>query len=283
MTEARRTGASPDWRSLASAGTAAAVLSDPARCTASSATSRSLAPRRRTSSEVLAAASRSAADSSSVRTLGVPMRPSQPKMVPNALTRSCSNRSFRSACGGRSVALVERLQELRDRGRFAHAIGERQQQLALLRGDLAGADGGHVRFAQEPGHRAQLSAGQHVDQHAVEDLADFVADRRVGLLLEDVEEDRDDVLAQVGGVVLLDRLLEVLDLALVEEVERGVEVIHAHDADGRDLLLRRFADRGRVDQVRPILVGRVDRKCAYRARRRRSGSERARTRAPRAA
>ena len=64
-----------------------------------------------------------------------------------------------------------------------------------------------------------MRGGKQDEQEIVEETADLLAHCGVLLILESIEEGGDDRGTQVGGELALYFLLQVLDFAIVEEVQ----------------------------------------------------------------
>src|SRR5205823_5644287 len=161
--------------------------------------------------------------------------------------------------GGVHRRLVERLQQLRQRVALRQAAGQPLQRLAMLRDDLARALQDGPRFAENVGDGAEVAGAQQIGDEVLDDRNQLGADRPVCLQLEQVEEHREDVATQVLGVLAIDILLEVLDLAVFQEIEGGIEVVDRYQALalGRSLLLHAVLDlRGRRRRDRLALLDR---------------------------
>src|ERR1041384_5572530 len=100
----------------------------------------------------------------------------------------------------------------------------------MLWGELAGALQDDLAFAQDQRDRAEVPSAQQIRDEVFDDRDELGADRPRSLELEQVEQHREDVAAQVLGVFALDLFVQILDFLVVEEVERGVEVVDRHEA-----------------------------------------------------
>ena len=87
-------------------------------------------------------------------------------------------------------------------------------------GCAVGRDAG---LAQEVGGVSVLRGGEKYEQEIVEESADLLAHGRVLLRLECVEQRGDYGWPQIRRELALDLALQVLDFAVVEEVERRIE------------------------------------------------------------
>src|SRR5439155_809565 len=87
-----------------------------------------------------------------------------------------------------------------------------------------------ARLSQDDRHRAEIGGAQQVGDEVFDDGDELGPDGAVGLQFEQIEQHREDVAAQVLRVLPLDVLLEVLDLAFFEKVQRGVEVVDRDQA-----------------------------------------------------
>src|SRR5438105_4105132 len=144
-------------------------------------------------------------------------------------------------------------------GAPGQAAGQPLQRLAMLRDDLARALQDGPRFAENVGDGAEVAGAQQIGDEVLDDRNQLGADRPVCLQLEQVEEHREDVATQVLGVLAIDILLEVLDLAVFQEIESGIEVVDRYQALalGRSLLLHAVLDlRGRRRRDRLALLDR---------------------------
>src|SRR5260221_2254918 len=84
---------------------------------------------------------------------------------------------------------------------------------------------------------------QHQEKKLIEDAGNFFADGWICLLLVRVEKRCDNVAAQIGAKVCLNLVLQIIDLALVEEVKRAVVLVHPRELRGNQNLLRRGFNR----------------------------------------
>src|SRR5438093_5643155 len=99
----------------------------------------------------------------------------------------------------------------------------------MLGDELAGALQNHLEFTQDEGDRAEIPRPQEIRDEILEDGDQLSPYRPVGLQLQQIEQHREHVTAQVLAVFPLDLLVEVLDLLVVEEIERRVEVVDRHE------------------------------------------------------
>lgn len=126
---------------------------------------------------------------------------------------------------GAKGRILERLEQLSQRLRIAHDFVQLGETLLLCFQHFVGAVGGYARFAQEIGGVAVLRGGEEDQQEIVEEAADLFANSRIFLVLECVEERCDHRRPQVRRELTLYLSLQIFDLAVVEEVQRRVEVI----------------------------------------------------------
>ena len=115
---------------------------------------------------------------------------------------------------------VHRLEQLGQYDRLAQLGPEGIQPFAVLRGEIPSPLAGGPQFPERHRHLAEFPRVEQVGDHHLEDAQDLVPDRRLGLQLQQIEQDVQGRPAQVPGVFLVQRPGEVLDLPLVEEVER---------------------------------------------------------------
>src|SRR5213594_2675839 len=117
----------------------------------------------------------------------------------------------------------------------------------MLGDELARALQNGARLTENECDREEVAGAQQVGDEVFDDRDQLGPDGAVGLQLEQIEQHRQDVAAQVLRVLPLDVLLEVRDLAVFQEVERGVEVVDRHQAValGRRLVLHGAAQVGR--------------------------------------
>ena len=99
-----------------------------------------------------------------------------------------------------------------------------------------------AQLLEHAGGRKDGAARQEVREQRAQDREDLALARRVGRLLEAVEQRREHIAAEIATHLELDLLLQGLHLARVERVERRVEVVAVDDSLGllllRGLLLR---------------------------------------------
>ena len=98
----------------------------------------------------------------------------------------------------------------------------------------------HAGLPQHAGARPELSRVQHAGEERLEDPENLLPDVALGLGLEQVVEGGQGGFAQVAGVLQRHFPREILDLGVVEEVQRGVELVDVDHALGP----RRRVDRG---------------------------------------
>src|SRR5204863_4175968 len=133
--------------------------------------------------------------------------------------------------------LVERLEQLRQGVGLGQARRQRFEHLAMFRDQLAGPLQDDLALAQDERHRAEIAGAQQIRYEVLDDRDQLGAYRAVRLQLEQIEQHREHVAAQVLGVLALDLFMEILDLLVVQEVERRVEIF---DRDEALTLGRRF-------------------------------------------
>src|SRR5438034_9146508 len=95
----------------------------------------------------------------------------------------------------------------------------------MLGDELARALQNGARLAKNECDRKEVAGAQQVGDEVLDDRDQLGPDGAVGLQLEQVEQHREHVAAQVLRVLPLDVLLEVRDLVVFQKVERGVEVV----------------------------------------------------------
>ena len=140
------------------------------------------------------------------------------------------------------------MDQLRQSVALRQPRGQRGERLPVLRNELAGALQDHPRVPKNVGHRTEVSGAQEVRNEVLEDRDQLGPHRTVALELEQVEQHRQHVAAQILRVLALDLASEVVDFPIIEEVERGVEVFdrdQPRGPGGRRLLRHVLAHLGR--------------------------------------
>src|SRR5438552_16125378 len=94
-----------------------------------------------------------------------------------------------------------------------------------------------------------LRRGEQDEQEIVEKTAYLLAHGGILLVFESIEERGDDCRAKIGGKLALDFLLQILDFAIVEEIERRIEIVEL--SNGR---LRRFQSGFRLSGRKNLLL-----------------------------
>ena len=105
--------------------------------------------------------------------------------------------------------------------------GELLEHGAVIGLHLPGSLDDGANLTQQVGDRAKITRSQQVGEEVLQNGPHF--GRRVGVELEDVEEYRQHVAAQILFVLASDLALEVCDFFVVEEVQRRVVVLQVHD------------------------------------------------------
>src|SRR6266508_1449711 len=115
----------------------------------------------------------------------------------------------------------------------------------MLRNQLARALLDDLALTQDEGDGTEIPRAEEVRNEVLENRDQLAAHGPVCLQLEQVEEHREDVAPQVLRVLALDLLVEILDLLVIEEIERGVEVVDRYQpfALRRRFFLHLPADR----------------------------------------
>ena len=118
----------------------------------------------------------------------------------------------------------------------------------MLGNELAGALQNDFAFAQDEGDRPEVSCPEQIRNEVFDNGDQLRAHRAVGLQLQQIEQHRQHVAAQVLAVFALDFLVEILDLLVVQEIERRVEVVDRDEAFalGRRFFFHLTAHRRRV-------------------------------------
>ena len=88
----------------------------------------------------------------------------------------------------------------------------------------------HAALAENGGRRPEIARVEKIGEQRLERAEDLAAGGLVGLGLEEVEQDVERGHAHVPAVLVLDRRGDLVDLLLLEEVERGVELLQVDDA-----------------------------------------------------
>src|SRR5438128_2624598 len=117
----------------------------------------------------------------------------------------------------------------------------------MLGDEIARALQNGTRLTENECDGAEVGGAEQIRDEVLDDRDQLGSDGAVGLQLEQIEQHREDVAAQVLRVLPLDVLLEVCDLGVLQKVERGVEVIDRDQALalGRRLRLHRGAHGAR--------------------------------------
>ena len=121
------------------------------------------------------------------------------------------------------------LEQLPERLGIAHQLAQLRQSLLLGLENLGRAAGGDAGFAKQVGGVSVLRGREKDQEEIIEKSADLLAHSRILVRFEDIQQRRDYSRPQVGRELALDLALEVLDFAVVEEVERGVKIIELRD------------------------------------------------------
>src|SRR2546423_4622255 len=121
--------------------------------------------------------------------------------------------------------VFEGLEQLTKGLRIAHQLVELSEALLLWLENFGCPVRRHPRFAQQIRRIPVLRSSEKNQQEIVEESADFFPHRRILLILEGVEERCDDGGTEIGGELTLDLLLQIFDFAVVEEVERRIEIV----------------------------------------------------------
>src|SRR5207237_7190048 len=110
---------------------------------------------------------------------------------------------------------------------------QRFENLTVLRNQLAGALENDLALAQDEGDRAKIARAQQVRDEVFENRDELGTNGAVRLQLEQIEQHREHVAAQVLSVFALDFLVQVADFIVVEEIEGRVEVTDRQQAIDR--------------------------------------------------
>ena len=121
--------------------------------------------------------------------------------------------------------LIQGLEQLRQRVGLGQPSRQRFENLTMLRNQLAGALENDLALAQDEGDRAKIARAQQVRDEVFENRDELGTNGAVRLQLEQIEQHREHVTAQVLRVFALDFLVQVTDFIVVEEIEGRVEVI----------------------------------------------------------
>ena len=118
----------------------------------------------------------------------------------------------------------------------------------MLGDELASALQNHLAFTQNEGDRTEVPSPQQIRNEVFDDRDQLGAHRAVGLQLQQIEQHREHVAAQVLAVFPLDFFVEILDLLVLQEIERRVEVVDRHEtlALGRRFFFYLPAHRRRI-------------------------------------
>ena len=84
-------------------------------------------------------------------------------------------------------------------------------------------------LTQQVSDAAKVSCCEKVDERCIEYLENLQANFRLRLLLENVEQRRRHPRAEIVRVLPTDLAMQILDLVLIEEIQRRVEVRHVDD------------------------------------------------------
>src|SRR3989442_14930160 len=98
----------------------------------------------------------------------------------------------------------------------------------MFRNQLAGPLQDDFALPQDEGDRQKVPRAQQIRNEILDDGDQLGAYRAVGLQLEQIEQHREHVAAQVLRVFALDFLVEIIDLFVVEEIERRIEIVDRH-------------------------------------------------------
>src|SRR5207237_10841783 len=103
----------------------------------------------------------------------------------------------------------------------------------VLRGRGGRAVNRRLHLAEKVSDAAKVPCREKVYQRRIEYAKNLLTDAGIPLLLEDVEQRRRHARAKILLVLAADLAVEVLDLVLVEKVDRGAEVGAIDDSSGR--------------------------------------------------
>src|SRR5256714_11265368 len=126
--------------------------------------------------------------------------------------------------------LIQGLEQLRQRVGLRHPSRQRFESLAVLRNQLAGALENGLTLPQDEGDRAKIARAQKVRDEVFENRDELGTNGAVRLQLEQIEQHREHIAAQVLGVFALAFLMQVTDFIVVEEIEGRVEAIDRDQA-----------------------------------------------------
>src|SRR5712692_6511543 len=98
----------------------------------------------------------------------------------------------------------------------------------MLGDQLAGPLQDGAGLPENESDGAKIPGAEQVGDEVFDDGDELGPNGAVGLQLEQIEQHREHVAAQVLRVLPLDVLLEVLDLGVFQEIERGVEYLKKH-------------------------------------------------------